>query len=92
VHAAPTENRRTLRRFSFEARYDVRGDRSPPNSRWTFAGGFRPGDQIEIVFRRFKVRGDASAKEIEFGGDTDSVRFRVADRQVKSIRYECYTG
>lgn len=60
--------------------------------RWSIAGGFKIGGPIEEALKNLNARPNPKANQFEFGGDTDSVVFRVVDGRVVAITYNCYTG
>ena len=60
--------------------------------RWNVVGSFKVGDTIGEAAKRLNARLNPKASPLQFGGDTDSVAFKVINGRVVAITYDCYTG
>lgn len=60
--------------------------------RWFLAGNFRVGDLIEEAQKKLNAQTNPKAHSLEFGGESDSVIFRVSGGRITTITYDCYTG
>lgn len=62
------------------------------SSKWSITPNYKVGDPISTALKRLGLKPTVVTDQLSFGGDVDSVSFKLRNGRISEIQIDCYTG